>query len=66
MDDIAYIDWLSKFSEMGPEEMTTAFTNEIYSMVSAYIPNKVVKFNDKDPPWITNAVKTAIKSKKRL
>ena len=60
------IDWLSKFSEMGPEEMTTAFTNEIYSIVSAYIPNKVIKFNDKDPPWITNAVKTAMKRKKRL
>ena len=66
IDTIASTDWLSKFSEMGPEEMTTAFTNEIYSIVSAYIPNKVIKFNDKDPPWITNAVKTAIKRKKRL
>ena len=50
IDTIASIDWLSKFSEMGPEEMTTAFTNEIYSIVSAYIPNKIIKFNGKDPP----------------
>ena len=53
MDTIAPINWLSTFSGMGPEEMTTVFTNEIYSIVSAYIPNKVVKFNDKDPSWIT-------------
>ena len=66
IDTNASIDWLSKFSEMGPQEKTTAFTNEIYSIVSAYIPNKVINFNDKDSPWITNAVKTAIKRKKRL
>ena len=46
--------------------MTRIFTNEIYSILSAYIPNRVVKFNDKDPPWISNDVKTAIKRKKRI
>ena len=51
---------------MAPEEMTTVFTDELYSILSAYIPNKVVKFNDKDSPWIANAVKTAVKRKKRL
>ena len=27
IDTITFIDWLSKFNGMGPEEMTTVFTN---------------------------------------
>ena len=50
IDAIALIDWVSKFSEMGPEEMTREFTKEISYIFSAFIPNKVVKFNDKEPP----------------
>ena len=29
--------------------------------MSRFIPNKMIICNDKDPPWMTPAIKTAIK-----
>ena len=46
--------------------MTPVFTNELSSIFTTFIPNKIATFNDKDPPWITYGVKTAIKRKKRV
>ena len=66
IDAITSIDWQSKFTGIGPEEMTSVFTNELPSFFTTFIPNRIAKFNDKDPPWVTNAVKTAIKRKKRV
>ena len=34
--------------------------------MSRNIPNKVITCNDKDAPWITNEVKTAIKRNVRV
>ena len=50
----------------GPNEMSEVFTETIYSILSSYIPNKVVKCNDKDAPWVTAEVKTAIRRKHRV
>ena len=59
------LDWHSHFSGLGPEEMTEIFTNNLYSIFSSNIPNKVVTCNDKDPPWITPQLKRSIKRKQR-
>ena len=42
------------------------FTASIYATLPSNIPNKVVKCSDKDPPWITPHVKTAIKRKQKV
>ena len=34
--------------------------------MSLYIPNETIRINDKDPPWLTSELKTAIKRKHRL
>ena len=34
-------------------------------IISRFIPNKMKICNDKDPPWITPVIKTAIKRKHR-
>ena len=46
--------------------MTDLFTSNLYSILSMNIPNKTLKCNDKDAPWITPDVKTAIKRKHRV
>ena len=43
------------------DEMTQIFTERFLEVMSRNIPNKVITCNDKDAPWITNEVKTAIK-----
>ena len=60
------IDWQSRFVGLGSNEMTELFTGTIFAILSAKIPNKVMKCNDKDPPWITPELKTAIKRKHRV
>ena len=46
--------------------MTEVITASIYATLTSYIPNKVVKCCDKDPPWITPGIKTAIKRKQKV
>ena len=36
------------------------------SVMSRFIPNKIITCNDKDPPWISPDIKTAIKRKHRV
>ena len=50
----------------GPNEMSEVFTAKIYSILSSNIPNFVVKCNDKDAPWVTAEVKTAIRRRHRV
>ena len=65
-NDLQAIDWHTRFDALGSEEMTEVFTASIYATMTSYIPNRVVKCCDKDPPWITPRIKTAIKRKQRV
>ena len=44
--------------------MVAILTNKLYANIKANIPSRILSFNDKDPPWITRQVKTAIKRKR--
>ena len=46
--------------------MTEVFTSVLYSILSSHIPNKTIKCNDKDPPWIAKELKSAIRRKHRV
>ena len=43
------IDWESKFKDLSTNDMVQHFTSTIMDIVSTFIPNKVVKFDDRDP-----------------
>ena len=60
------IDWISKFKDLSANEMVQQFTSTVMGIMLCFIPNKMIIFNDKDPPWITPAIKTAIKRKHRV
>ena len=32
----------------------------IFEILSSGIPNRIIKYDDRDPPWITSQLKTAI------
>ena len=46
--------------------MVEHFTKTLNAIMSLYIPNETIRINDKDPPWLTSELKTAIKRKHRL
>ena len=60
------IDWSFKFLDLTVDEMTSVFTTSVMDIMLRYIPNKMIKCHDKDPPWITPEIKTAIKRKHRV
>ena len=65
-DTIDSIDWKSKLSDPDPEHMSNLFTKTLLSIFTDNIPNQVIKCSDKDPPWISSEIKTAIKRKHRV
>ena len=64
--DLQAINWHTRFDALGSEEMTEVFTASIYATLTSCIHNRVVKCCDKDPPWITPRIKTAIKRKQKV
>ena len=60
------VNWHFCFYGMEPNEMVDKFYEILKSTFSENIPNKIIQFNDKDPPWITQEVKSAIKRKHRV
>ena len=63
---ISSADWSSQSDGLDANQMAEKFTSQVYSILSAYIPNNVDKGNDNDPPWMIHKLKTAIKRKQRV
>ena len=60
------IDWNEKFQNLHVDSMTDVFCNSLMTVLIKHIPNKIFTFNDRDPPWMTREIKTAIKRKHRV
>ena len=60
------IDWHNKLNNLSATDMVSEFTSTLMGVMSRFIPNKMITCNDKDPPWITPKIKTAIKCKHRV
>ena len=65
VDEIRYslrnTDWVAVFAGLTADEMTSQFTILIMDLMHRFIPNQMIKWDDRDPPWITPKLKTAIK-----
>ena len=64
---IANFNWENSFNQNpNPNWQVEFFTKTLLNIISNFIPNKIVKMNPKDPPWITNHLKSMIKRQNRL
>ena len=45
-------DWASLLYGLNPTEMVDIFTNLLSELFSLHIPNRVVKFDNRNPPWM--------------
>ena len=66
INSINSVNWVNNLNSLGPSEMVDYFTSTFYKIMSLYIPNESIKISDKDPPWLTHELKTAIKQKHRV
>ena len=60
------INWENEFRGCNCTEATDMFTKKFLSLRSSHIPNFEILCNPKDPPWITDVVKKAIRRKHRV
>ena len=64
--DLLNVNWRELFFNLNVSEMVLLFTDVFFDTISRHISYKVVTFNNKDAPWITPRLKTAIKRNSRV
>ena len=60
------MDWNQLFYRLNADEMALVFTDTVLDIFSNNIPNKIVTCHDRDAPWITPQVRSAIKRNTRV
>ena len=63
---INHVYWKFMFSCKNVHQQVHIFNKTIINIFSNLIPNKLVTFNDKDPPWMTEKLKEKIKWKQKF
>ena len=60
------INWKFLFSNRSVHQQVDILNNTLMNVFSNFIPNKLVTFNDKDPPWMTEYLKKKIKWRNKI
>ena len=60
------IDWPTIFAGLDVDDMTQLFTSKSLNILSQYIPKKTITCDNRNPPWMTATLKSAIKRKHRV
>ena len=58
--------WHDLFYNLNVNEMSLVFSDRLMEIFSKQICNKIISCNDRDAPWITPTLKTAIKRNVRV
>ena len=62
---ISQFNWERAFSNKGVNKQISIFNETILNTMTNFIPHETKVFNDREPPWINNKVKTMIQEKKQ-
>ena len=63
---ISQFNWERAFSNKGINKQISIFNETILNIMTNFIPHETKIFNDREPPWINNKVKTMIQEKKKI
>ena len=61
---IKMIDWHFMLLNKNVHEQVSTFNTTLMDIFSNYIPNIYITVDDKEPPWMTKAIKNKINLKK--
>ena len=59
-------DWDLALNNLSTNEQVEIFTSTILNILRNFIPHETVKIKSKDPPWMNNEIKSALRRKNRL
>ena len=60
---IELVNWETLFHNKTVHKQVSIFNETLMNIFSNFIPNKYITFDDRDPPWMNDFVKTKIKFK---
>ena len=61
------LNWENLFNQdPDPNWQVQIFTKTLLNIISNFVPNKIVRIIPKDPPWVTNHLKSMLKKQNRL
>ena len=60
------INWRLLFPNKSVHQQVKILNNTLMNVFSNFIPNKLVTFNDKDPPWMPEHLKKKIKWRNKI
>ena len=63
---INQLNWQGSFTNLPINEQVNLSNSTLTNIFSNFIPNKLVIFNDQDPPWFYKKIKAKIKLKNRV
>ena len=63
---IDQLDWGNLFLDKNMNEQVILFNRTISNIFYNFIPNKLILYNDRDPPWMNEKNKHLIKKKKAI
>ena len=63
---ISQFNWQGSFTNLPINEQVNLFNSTLMNICSNFIPNKIVTFNDQDPPWFGEKIKAKIELKNRV
>ena len=63
LDTIELVNWETLLHNKTVHKQVSIFNETLMNIFSNLIPNKYVTFNDRDPPWMNDFVKTKLNSK---
>ena len=63
---ISQFNWERAFSNKGVNKQISIFNETILNIMTNFIPHETKIFNDREPPWINNKVKTMIQEKNKV
>jgi exonuclease III len=64
-EELSNLNWIALFENKSVDEMVSIFTDSFLSIMTSNITNKFITINDKDAPWVTPEVKTALRKNSR-
>ena len=63
---LSNMNWNMLFTGKSPEQLVDILQKLFLELMNKFIPNKIKNINYKDAPWVTPAVKTALRRNKRV
>ena len=64
--DLLEVNWHELFHNLNVSEKSLLFTDVFLDIMAKHISNKIITCNEKDAPWITSEVKTAIRRNSKV